>query len=280
MVDDGSEPAVLLDVDALADPRIRLLRQPQNLGVSAARNRGMNEARGRYIAFLDSDDVFEPDKLQCCDAWLRDAGYPDDVCLGSRIYIRRGGGARAAIPASLIALDESLLHYLFSRGGILSTDTLVVPAGAGRRTGFRTDLARHEDYDFMWRLERAGARFAMLPEALATWFDEDDPGRLTQSTGFKQSAYWIESVADEIDAPEHAAFQVRVLGPMAAKHSVRTALGIYFRHWRDAVNMSWGSRLVCLLKCTTPSGYRALTSAYVILNRTRRPARRGLTGHD
>ncbi len=59
VVDDGSDPPVAM-VD---DPRVRLLRLLGNQGPSAARNAGIDAAQGRYLVFLDDDDLFTPDRL-------------------------------------------------------------------------------------------------------------------------------------------------------------------------------------------------------------------------
>lgn len=63
IVDDGSTDHSVEEVAKVTDPRIRLIHQ-SNTGVSAARNQGIEEARGEFIAFLDADDEWNPDYLK------------------------------------------------------------------------------------------------------------------------------------------------------------------------------------------------------------------------
>ena len=74
IVDDGSTDGSVGEVEKIDDPRIRLIRQ-QNAGVSAARNKGVEEARGEYVAFLDADDEWRPDYLATQYALTQK--YPD-----------------------------------------------------------------------------------------------------------------------------------------------------------------------------------------------------------
>ena len=87
VVDDGSTDETVACL-AGRDPRLRVIRQP-NRGVAAARNAGAKHARGKYLAFLDSDDYWLPKKLERQAAFMQE--NPGVViCQTEEIWIRRG----------------------------------------------------------------------------------------------------------------------------------------------------------------------------------------------
>jgi glycosyltransferase involved in cell wall biosynthesis len=70
IINDGSSDGIVEWATQITDPRVRLISQ-ENQGTAAARNHGIVESKGEYIAFLDADDIWEPTKLekqaQCLD---------------------------------------------------------------------------------------------------------------------------------------------------------------------------------------------------------------------
>lgn len=61
---DGTDEYLEEYIETLSDERVRLIRLPANGGAANARNQGLAQAKGRYIAYLDSDDLWEDDKLE------------------------------------------------------------------------------------------------------------------------------------------------------------------------------------------------------------------------
>ena len=88
VVDDGSTDGTAEEIKRYGG-RVRLLPLSQNRGVSVARNRGILQARSKYVAFLDSDDLWVKGKLKTQVLFLEDnPQYP--LCYTDEIWIRRG----------------------------------------------------------------------------------------------------------------------------------------------------------------------------------------------
>ncbi len=88
VVDDGSTDGTSEELKRYGG-RVRVIEHTENRGVSAARNRGILQAKGKYIAFLDSDDLWVKGKLKIQVSFLDDnPHYP--LCYTDEIWIRRG----------------------------------------------------------------------------------------------------------------------------------------------------------------------------------------------
>ena len=75
IVDDCSTDNTDAVVGSFADPRIRYLKNEKNSGAAVSRNRALREAKGKWIAFLDSDDLWEPEKLEKQISFMERNGY-------------------------------------------------------------------------------------------------------------------------------------------------------------------------------------------------------------
>jgi glycosyltransferase involved in cell wall biosynthesis len=160
VVDDGSSDGTREALAPLAD-RIRYVEQEPR-GVSAARNTGARLACGSWLAFLDSDDLWKPDKLARQLAFH--ARHPElDVSQTEEIWIRNGARVNPCRhhrkPAGDIFLP-SLERCLISPSAVMLRRDLFLAAG-----GFDESLPVCEDYDLWLRLG-SRLRFGLIEQAL------------------------------------------------------------------------------------------------------------------
>lgn len=174
VVDDGSSDGtpVLVERVASEDNRVRLLRHARNLGPAAARNTGLAEARGRWIALVDSDDWIAPGRLERL-VRLGEAQPADWIADDCWIEPEAGGGPRRrllageppgchAVPAAhLVRMDppERMGYGLLKpmiRRSFLETHGI----------RYRSAFDRVEDFVLTVDCAAAGARFFLLNEPL------------------------------------------------------------------------------------------------------------------
>jgi glycosyltransferase involved in cell wall biosynthesis len=153
VVDDGSTDGTAGMVERLADPRVRILRHTTPLGVSSSRNMGIATARGRWVAFLDDDDLWAPDKLdrqlEAADAAHRAWVYAGTVNVDDRLRILEGGP-----PPPPERVPELLGRYNPVPAG--ASNVMVRADVLAHVGGFDVGLRRTEDWDLWLRLARDG----------------------------------------------------------------------------------------------------------------------------
>lgn len=196
VVDDGSTDQPARTVEEIGDPRIVFVRQ-ENRGGGAARNTGIDTARGRFVAFLDSDDEFLPHHLatmrRLIERESRTAGY-------ARIIVDRGEGRTFVKPPRAIREGEDMATYLLCDRGFVPTSTIVVERAMATAVRFHENLAAAEDTDFAIRLTLAGVRFVMAEEPGVHWQDIGDPNRLSSGRKSATMLQWIEELKPQIPA--------------------------------------------------------------------------------
>lgn len=146
VVDDGSTDGSRAIIPA-AFPTVRYIWQ-ENQGVSAARNRGIAEARGEWLAFLDSDDEWLPRKLERQMEAL--AANPDmRICHTNEIWIRRG---RRVNPGKRHQKFGGYIYQKCLPLCIISPSSVLIHNSVFQEIGFfDTSLPACEDYDFWLR---------------------------------------------------------------------------------------------------------------------------------
>ncbi|WP_349370899.1 glycosyltransferase family A protein [Salinarimonas sp.] len=166
VVDDASTDATEALVRSRTDTRLRYLRQPANAGVAAARNRGVREARGSLLAFLDSDDAWMPRKLERQVALSR--RRPDRVGLFyTGLAVEEANGVSTTwTPRARGDVWRDMLHTNVVHFGTSST---LVRREALEAVGlFDESLPANEDYDLWLRIARF-YEFDFVPDPLTAY---------------------------------------------------------------------------------------------------------------
>jgi glycosyltransferase involved in cell wall biosynthesis len=196
IVDDGSKDDPGAVIAAIGDPRIRFIRQA-NGGGGKARNTAIDNSRGRFIAPLDSDDIFLPHHLASMKALLENT---TGMSAYARVCVDRGGGRVFLKPPRAVRPGEDMATYLLCDRGFVPTITVVVPRDAATRVRYPENLRPGEDTDFAIRLALDGQRFRMLEEPGAVWRDGFDPNRTSAGWGGEKMGAWLERMRPLIPA--------------------------------------------------------------------------------
>lgn len=167
VVDDGSKDATCKVVEEWAERHgaipLKLISQA-NRGPGSARNAGVREAKGEYVAFLDADDLWAERKLEAVETCLNRPAPPDLLCHDE--WLEKEGIRKRRLTHGPHASYRDLLF----KGNSLSTSATVVRRRALLEAGgFSERFPQWEDYDLWLRLVRAGCRIEYLHEVLGVY---------------------------------------------------------------------------------------------------------------
>ncbi len=231
------------------DQRVRLVRHEQNQGVSAARNSGVEAAKGTLIAFLDSDDVWQPTKLERQMAHIK-THDGDRFLSGTLTEVRSGKGMARVRPKYLKPHDVPMGDYLFVHkvqqklprvsfegaplmgGCFAQTSSFLLPRKLARTTPFRTALNQYEDMAFLIDLDGKAVDFLVVEEPLTIQHDDDRPGRLGASDDLGRGYRFLEAMGGSLSAEAKLTFEATHLAHLYGRDHPGKVLGIVLKAFR------------------------------------------------
>ena len=153
VVDDFSSDNTEKVVREFQDQRISFIRHPENRGSGCARNTGIDRAKGRFIAFQDSDDIWLPGKLMKQIEALSKAC--DEVGVVYTGYIRKDSGVEKYFPESYVKEKQNNILRQLVRGNIVGTPTAIVKRECFEKAGlFDEELSNLEDWELWLRIAK------------------------------------------------------------------------------------------------------------------------------
>lgn len=172
VVVDGPDKESVMALQELQDRSLKIVALDENVGGSEARNVGVRESSGEWIAFLDDDDEWMPEKIEKQMALIE--GLSNKRAFVSCKFVERSNEEVRTYPVRLPTPTESIDDYLCrprglrSGGELLQTSTLLVPRRLMTDVPFVRGLKRGQE--FIWLIEagtRGGAAFHVVPEVLS-----------------------------------------------------------------------------------------------------------------
>lgn len=164
IIDDGSSDGSVAVAEAAVkgDSRIRVFRNAVNSGVSRTRNRGIELAKGTYIAFLDSDDIWHPEKLERQLQSMLSAGAEISYCSYAII-----GDDGSKVRGDYLVPEQVGFDDLLKENCI-QCSAMLIRADVVRKFRFTTEFY-HEDYVLGLQMLQSGCRAVGCREVLLHW---------------------------------------------------------------------------------------------------------------
>lgn len=225
IVDDASDDHTYDVVQSFDDERIMYEKHAQNKGGGAARNTGISASRGKYIAFLDDDDVWYQEKLriQLDSLENKPDGYIVNYCEADIVSEGLTGFIRSYIGSKLSTrnvkkeggeelIDDILLRKWFGPSG--SSTLLMKRETLEQISGFDESFDRHQDVELLIRLLNNG-KLAHLNEVLVTKHASGSP---SPEIMIDSKEKLLDKFADRVAALEEDGYDVR------SRHSVDIAI--------------------------------------------------------
>jgi glycosyltransferase involved in cell wall biosynthesis len=216
------------DLKTLQDDRLQILQIPES-GASLARMAGVKAANSDWIAFLDDDDSWMPEKLalQWQMAQTSSATWP---IVTTKLIARTAKGDFVR-PRRYPRENEPIAEYLLGRNsffqgeGLIQTSTILAPKALLEQVPFR-QIPKHQDWDWLIRaMEVPGTAITFVPEVLAVWYLEEGRSSVSTIQNWHNSLQWARDNRSSLSRRAYGSFLLLSVGAQTA------AQGAYGMFW-------------------------------------------------
>jgi len=269
VVVDGPDAATEAALEQVRDARVRTVLLERACGGSDARNAGVHAARGEWIAFLDDDDEWLPEKIE--RQMRAVAAMPEWFPVVSCRVIAQSDRSSRVLPPRAYEAGEAVGDYLFCRrglrdaGGLLQSSTLLASRELLLAVPFQTGLPMHQDWDWVIRATaHKGVGLRMLSQPLAVWRVESGRATVGRSPDWLVSLAWIRRMRPLISRRAFSWFLAvqcawRVQASRAGLSARLALLWLYVAHGQPEMR----SALLFLVFGCVPTGLRKRMTALV-----------------
>lgn len=246
VVVDGRDDATMAALRSINESTLRVLVPDQNLGNASARNFGVSHATSEWVAFLDDDDQWLPNKLQVQLEAARRGLYRWPI-VACRV-IARTGKVDLIWPRRLPRAGEPLCDYLCRRSlplsgeGLVQTSMILAPRALLTRVPFTDGLRRHVDPDWALRAVRepnVGLIFPDTREPLAIWHIEQGRTRVSTGGDWRTSLEWVRERRGLFTREAYAGFICKTVSARAAASREPHTFGLLWQEARRQGRPSW-----------------------------------------
>ena len=224
VVIDGPDECTSMALAQIDDPRLRLIALAESKGGASARNSGVEAARGEWIALLDDDDEWLPEKTECQLRIAQQSRHR--IPIVSSRFIARTPQADYLWPRRIPEPSEHVGDYLFSRRtffkgeGLMVTPTLFTKRDLLLAMPFRAGMRKHQDWDWVLRASSyEGVGIEFESKALAIVYMEENRPGISNADDWQYSRSWIREIHPYLTDRAYGAFLLTVVADQAARQT-------------------------------------------------------------
>jgi glycosyltransferase involved in cell wall biosynthesis len=235
VIDDGSEPPLEGLCQAFVDSRIVVVRNPVNIGVARSRNIGLDRARGDYVSFLDSDDIYLPLRLESLERLISSMATQPPVVFHCQQRALEPGDGGTRWPNTMPRLGERLDDYILTKGNFIQTNSFVVERSLAQRIRFDIECEIYEDTKFVIECWLASKQYVVLDEVLSVYHDFRLASRLSKQSRFARLLPMMHFTERQCSKRASAAFFALASSELRFFTMPLAVLGNIWRGYRSGV---------------------------------------------